>query len=134
MPRVRLAACLALCALARGQDKPDYARDVQPIIEQACGQCHISAVAGKLRLNSEADILRGGASGPAVVPGHSGDSLLVKRILGLTDAPRMPLGGQPLSSEKVALIRKWIDTADFSQVKAAAASTTVAPEETKAES
>jgi hypothetical protein len=66
-------------------------------------------VMGKLRLDSEAAILQGGASGPAIVPGKSGESLLVKRILGLTDGPRMPMGGDPLPPAKVELIRKWID-------------------------
>lgn len=74
---------------------------------------------GKLRLDSEASILRGGASGPAVVAGHSNDSLLMKRILGLSDAPRMPMGGQPLSGEQVKLIREWIDAGQFETSEAA---------------
>lgn len=75
---------------------------------------------GKLRLDSPSDVLRGGASGPAVIPGKSHDSLLVKRILGSTDAPRMPLGMKPLSNEQVDIIARWIDTADFSKVPASA--------------
>lgn len=68
---------------------------------------------GKLRLDSEAEVLRGGVSGPAISPGHSAGSLLVKRLLGLTDGPRMPMGGQPLSPAKIQLIRKWIDEGNF---------------------
>jgi cytochrome c553 len=68
---------------------------------------------GKLKLESEAEIMKGGASGPAIVPGNSAGSLLVKRLLGATDAPRMPLGADPLPVEKVALIRAWIDQNDF---------------------
>src|SRR5438309_1173008 len=73
---------------------PRFEQDIVPIFEHSCASCHISASMGKLRLDSEAALLHGGASGPAIVPGHSSDSLLVKRLLGLTDGPRMPMGGQ----------------------------------------
>ena len=75
---------------------------------------------GKLRVDSVAALLRGGASGPALLPGKSADSLLIKRIQGTTDAQRMPLGKPPLTSEQTALIGRWIDTADFSKTSSAA--------------
>jgi mono/diheme cytochrome c family protein len=75
---------------------------------------------GKLRLDSEAAILRGGVSGPAVIAGKSADSLLLKRILVLTDAPRMPMSGPPLPAAQVALIRAWIDQGSFTASEAAA--------------
>jgi len=91
-----------------------FQRDIAPIFQQACGKCHTGdSVMGKLRLDSQTAILRGGESGPAVVPGNSGESLLVKRILGLTDGPRMPMGGEPLPPAQVQLIRKWIDQGDI---------------------
>ncbi len=98
-----------------------FQKDIFPIFEQACAKCHLGDMAmGKLRLDSEAAILKGGASGPAVVAGKSGDSLLVKRILGLNDAPRMPMGGAPLSDVKVKLIRAWVDQGKFDMSQAAA--------------
>jgi hypothetical protein len=36
---------------------------------------------GKLQLGSEAALVRGGSSGPAIVAGKSAESLLVKRII-----------------------------------------------------
>jgi len=87
-----------------------FQKDIAPIFQQSCAKCHGGDMAmGKLRLDSEAAILRGGVSGPAIVNGKSDDSLLVKRILGLTDSPRMPMGGDPLPPAKVQLIRRWID-------------------------
>ncbi|HEY6291366.1 MAG TPA: PSD1 and planctomycete cytochrome C domain-containing protein [Terriglobia bacterium] len=92
----------------------EFDREIKPLFQAACVKCHGSdgAQAG-LRLDSEAAILKGGASGRAIIPGHSQDSLLVKRLLGLTDAPRMPLGGDPLPAEKINLIRAWIDSGSF---------------------
>jgi len=99
-----------------------FQKDISPIFEQACAKCHLGDMAmGKLRLDSEAEILRGGVSGPAVVAGKSGDSLLVKRILGLNDAPRMPMGGSPLSDAQVKLIRAWVDQGKFDTSQASAA-------------
>src|SRR5690349_18509202 len=107
-----------------------FQKDISPIFEQACAKCHLGSMAmGKLQLDSEASILKGGASGPAIVAGKSGDSLLVKRILGLNDAPRMPMGGAPLSDAQVKLIRAWVDQGNFntSQTNAPAAVASTAP-------
>jgi hypothetical protein len=96
----------------------DYKRDVAPVLRQACIKCHSAETAmGKLKLESEAEILKGGVSGPAIVPGSSTGSLLVKRLLGTTDAPRMPLGSDALPADKIALIRVWIDQNDFAAGK-----------------
>lgn len=103
----------------KSPDRVSFSRDIAPIFQHSCTKCHSSdAASGKLRLDSEAAILRGGVSGPAVVPGKSGDSILIKRILGLTDGPRMPLNGDPLSSSQVKLIQRWIDQGDFTTVEA----------------
>ena len=98
----------------------DFNRDIAPIFEKSCITCHNANLAqAKLRLDSEAAVLAGGVSGPVIVPGKSGDSLLVKRILGTTDSPRMPMGGAALPAEQVQLIRRWIDDGAFTAVQAA---------------
>ena len=45
-----------------------------------------------------------------VVPGNPDDSYLVHKIEGRSDivGQRMPLGGSPLSSDQINLIRTWI--------------------------
>ncbi len=88
----------------------EFNRDIAPIFEKSCVMCHNANLAqAKLRLDSETAVLAGGVSGAVIVPGKSGDSLLVKRILGTTDAPRMPMGAAALPAEQVRLIRHWID-------------------------
>jgi hypothetical protein len=78
-----------------------------------------------LRLDRRASVLEGGDSGPALVPGQSGASLLLRRVLGTT-GKRMPMDGPPLAEADVALIRTWIDQgapwpADSSPARQAAA-------------
>jgi hypothetical protein len=94
-----------------------FEKSILPVLKNSCGECHAGDVSmGKLRVDSVQALLRGGASGPAIQPGKSAESLLIKRIVGRTEAPRMPLGKQPFSSKQVSLIERWIDTADFSKL------------------
>lgn len=95
-----------------------YDKDVRPLLEGSCVKCHGGAMSmGGLKLDSESDILQGGKSGPAILPGKSADSLLIKRVLGLNDAPRMPMGGSPLNAQQISVLRQWIDQTDFTAVK-----------------
>ena len=88
----------------------DYARDIQPILEKSCYECHGPKKSrGKLRLDLRGAALKGGETGPAIVPGNSDRSLLVRRVLGLDDEERMPKDGDPLPAEQIARLRAWID-------------------------
>ncbi len=96
---------------APAQAKPvDFNRDIKPILEASCYLCHAGEKAkAQLRLDVKAAALAGGISGPAINPGHSKDSLLLQRVLGLGDQPRMPPVGDPLGKEKIETLRAWID-------------------------
>ncbi len=88
----------------------DFARDVQPILQRACAVCHNETAAqGGLSLSSRAGALKGGVSGPAVVPGAGPTSLLVKRLGAVPGLPRMPMGLPPLSETEIATLSAWID-------------------------
>lgn len=87
----------------------DFSGAIHPIFVSRCLPCHSGAKAqAGLSLGSRADMLKGGASGPALVPGDSAKSLIVKRILG-EGGPRMPMGGEPLKADEIEAVRKWID-------------------------
>ncbi|MDQ3650236.1 MAG: PSD1 and planctomycete cytochrome C domain-containing protein, partial [Acidobacteriota bacterium] len=88
----------------------DFNRDIKPIFEASCYQCHAGEKAkAQFRVDVKAAALAGGISGPAITPGHSKDSLLLQRVLGLGDQPRMPPVGDPLSKEQIEMLRAWID-------------------------
>jgi hypothetical protein len=99
----------ALAALGQTPEAVDFLRDVQPVLTSRCLVCHSgdSPQAG-LRLHTREEMLRGGASGPAIVPGNSKASLLVQKITGQKGL-RMPPTGPPLPEETIARIRIWID-------------------------
>ena len=90
--------------------KVDFLKDIKPIIEVSCTQCHGRGKAkGSLSMETRADFLKGGDSGPVVIPGKSAQSLLVETISGLNADNVMPQKGKKLTSEQVALFRAWID-------------------------
>src|SRR5262245_36462875 len=92
------------------QPPVDFARDIQPILQANCYECHgPKKTKAKLRLDSQAGIAKGGETGAIIVPGKSDQSLIVRRVLGLDGDDRMPKDGDPLPPAQVALIRAWID-------------------------
>jgi hypothetical protein len=89
-----------------------YSVAIQPFFEQKCVACHgPEKTKGSLRLDSIAALLQGGSSGPAIVAGQSGASLIIKRmLLPLNHDEHMPPDGKPQASpEELALLRWWVD-------------------------
>jgi hypothetical protein len=88
----------------------DFARDIQPILQSTCYECHgPKKTKAHLRLDSPAGIMTGGETGTIIVPGNSEKSLIVRRLLGLDGDDRMPKDGDPVPAAQIALIRSWID-------------------------
>jgi mono/diheme cytochrome c family protein len=106
-----LAVCVWLgLAVACVADDIDYTLHVRPIFARHCFRCHgPDEQRSGLRLDTARAALKGGASGAAIVPGKSGESLLVHAITGSGDAERMPPEGKLLSAADAAIVRKWID-------------------------
>jgi hypothetical protein len=71
---------LVLCLLAAPGDAA-FEKHVRPVLLDHCIKCHgPKKQNGGLRLDSRAALLKGGGSGPAVVPGKPEDSLLIKAV------------------------------------------------------
>jgi mono/diheme cytochrome c family protein len=86
-----------------------YYRDIEPILKTSCESCHQAAMAaGGLRVDAPENLLQGGASGKAVVPGKAERSLLYTRLTVTTDKRMPPVG--MLTEEQLALIRAWINS------------------------
>lgn len=86
-----------------------FAGKVLPVlIRYGCTSCHGGS--GGLYVGSVAQLLAGGAHGPAVVAGDAGSSILIKK---LSPTPpfgdRMPQGGPYLPDSTVAVISAWIN-------------------------
>jgi hypothetical protein len=85
-----------------------FSRQIQPVFERSCWNCHGSAVQlSKLDLRTREAALKGGERGPAIVPGNAAQSRLFKLVAGL-EKPAMPMDGK-LSAADVEAIREWIN-------------------------
>jgi mono/diheme cytochrome c family protein len=89
---------------ASTETKVDFVKDVQPIFARSCVMCHgpNTQMAG-LRLDAKQSVLA-----KVVVPGSSADSALYKRVAGLGDLARMPMGGR-LADDQIATLKAWIE-------------------------
>jgi mono/diheme cytochrome c family protein len=108
-----VVGCILATGLsARGDEGAavDFGRDVRPLLQARCFQCHDGRKAkGGLRLDVRSRALRGGESGQAAVVAKEPDkSELVRRVQSADDEQRMPPGKERLTAEQVALLRKWV--------------------------
>jgi mono/diheme cytochrome c family protein len=96
---------------ATGNETVSFSRDVAPLLIDNCKGCHLQAMTtrGGLKMDTFAQLLRGGDSGSVIETGSGEASLLIKKLTG-TEGQRMPAGGRPpLSDESISLISTWID-------------------------
>ena len=63
-----------------------------------------------LRLDRRDDALRGGYSGPVIVPGKAAESKLILRVNGTGGNALMPAAGPRLTPEQIKILQSWIDT------------------------
>jgi mono/diheme cytochrome c family protein len=88
-------------------EQPSFARNVAPLLERWCVSCHgAREQQGSLRLDSYEAVFAGGDSGPPVIAGEPGASLLVAKIE-RRDRPAMP-PRKRLPKPAVAALRAWI--------------------------
>ena len=92
---------------AEEPEPPSFARDVMPTLGRYCESCHgMKEQHGGLRLDNYDNLMRGGDSGPAVIPGDAKKSLLLAKIEH-RDRPSMP-PRKWLPKAAIARIRAWI--------------------------
>ena len=87
---------------------------VRPVLVEHCYKCHSAGsekLKGELYLDSRDGLLKGGVSGPAIVPGNPEKSLLIKAIRYTDSDLRMPPqkdGVEKLSPEQIANLEEWV--------------------------
>jgi mono/diheme cytochrome c family protein len=88
-----------------------FEKKVQPILAGTCYKCHshdADKIKGGLLLDSQEAALKGGDTGPAVVPGKPEESLLIKAVRYTDRDLQMPPKGKKLSDEQIAALTEWV--------------------------
>ena len=84
-----------------------YQRRVEPILRSRCYSCHNdTSRKGGLRLDLHHLALKGGKSGPAIVPGNADESLVIEAIRRRGDLQMPPV--KPLADAEIAALVKWV--------------------------
>ncbi|QEG43331.1 DUF1553 domain-containing protein [Roseimaritima ulvae] len=115
-PSLRICSFFIGCTLAAAclaAAETDFQRDVLPIFQEHCIDCHGTDLAeSNLSLESPLAALAGGDSGERViVPGDAAGSYLIERVTTEDEDSRMPPDGDPLSDEQLAHLRAWVNNA-----------------------
>ena len=85
-----------------------FLNKVKPLLDSRCITCHgAEKQKGGLRLDSRAAAIQGGESGPAVVPGKPGESLLLDAVLHSKKELKMP-PKEKLTAADITVLKRWI--------------------------
>jgi hypothetical protein len=95
-------------AMADAKSTEFFEARVRPILAANCYECHADQASGGLRVDSREALLKGGDSGPAIVPGDADKSLLIQAVKRLPDAPQMPSGRPKLKPEDIDVLVEWV--------------------------
>ena len=88
----------------------DFEMQIRPILSARCVKCHTRGQRkGGFSIETRESVLAGGESGPAVVVGKGGESLLIELVSGADASRVMPQKGERLTADEIARLRAWID-------------------------
>jgi len=120
--RISILGLLMACApaamvraqdVAGGEDREGvefFEKAIRPVLVDRCFQCHGAAVKnpkGGLVLETRESMLKGGGSGPAIVPRDPEASLLIQAIRYANEELRMP-PRRRLAPQDVAAFEAWV--------------------------
>ena len=116
---LRLIPLLSLAGVAPASAAVDFEKQVLPIIDAKCMDCHkapyedngrLKKPKAELRLDAAWAILHGSENGKVLKPGDSKGSYLYEvTTLPEDDDMFMPPKGDPLTAEEKKLLKEWID-------------------------
>ncbi len=93
---------------------PNFNRDIRPILSENCFLCHSQDPdhrGGDLRLDIREDAIAARDEGPAIIPGDTKNSAIIKRIISKDPDMVMPppkAHMAKLKPEQLAMLEKWI--------------------------
>ena len=120
MKNILLSVVISLGMTGFATAAPDFAKDIQPILQEKCINCHAAPYKkgsrlrkpkGAYRLDTRENMLKAGESEETpIVPGKADESYFYKLIiLPEDDDDVMPSKGDPVTPAEQKLIKEWID-------------------------
>ncbi len=88
-----------------------FERRVRPVLSEHCYRCHSAGaekIKGGLTLDTRDGVLRGGDTGPAIVPGKPDDSPLIQAVRYTDTDLQMPPGDKKLPDNLIKDLEQWV--------------------------
>jgi mono/diheme cytochrome c family protein len=108
---VTLSPChlATLSSAARGADKPEYNRDIRPILAENCFACHGPDSAAR-KAGLRLDVREQAVKREAIVPGDPEKSALVERIFSQERGQMMPppKSHKKLTAAQKETLKRWV--------------------------
>ncbi len=108
-------------------ENPDvfWTNRVEPLLDKQCLKCHAGVrQQGGLDLRSLDTILRGGTSGPEIMPGKPDQSRILTYIVPKAEEHMPPDPKRQLTPEEIAVVKTWISMLPAPKSKVASGSST----------
>ena len=102
-----LAALWFVSAASGAEPEEFFEAKIRPLLINRCYACHTDKAIGGLRVDSRAALLKGGKSGPAIVPSAPAQSLLIQAVAHTHTRLKMPPTGK-LDPQDVANLDQWV--------------------------
>lgn len=104
-----ISGVMRLISQKRQQIPVSFEKHIGPMLAGKCGNCHgEDKQDGRLRLDSYAEMAKGGRGGALLIPGNPTASLIMRRITATDANSRMPRGGNKLADGDIQKISLWI--------------------------
>lgn len=100
---------------APAKQKIEFVKDIQPLLEKSCTQCHSGEKPkGKFRTDTIENITKLEGEDTPIIPGNSAKSPLVHYVADLVTDSEMPPKDKrekfpALTKDQISLLRAWID-------------------------
>jgi hypothetical protein len=88
-----------------------FEKKIRPVLVKDCYKCHSAEggrIKGGLRVDTRDGLLKGGDSGPAIVPGNPDSSLLIRAIRYRDRNLQMPPDEKKLPAAQIADLEAWV--------------------------
>ena len=114
MNRLTTISFIALLIAARaGADEVDFARDIRPILSDACYHCHgpdENTREAELRLDTKDGLFRAADGVTVIIPSKPKQSELIVRLISDDEDERMPPpdAKRQLTAREIDLLKRWV--------------------------
>src|ERR1041384_5521698 len=88
-----------------------FEKKIRPLLSDNCYKCHSAGaekVKGGLLLDTREGVLKGGNTGPAIIPGNLDKSLIIQAVRYKDKDLQMPPNDKKLADNQIADLEQWV--------------------------